>query len=160
LLNDVGPVMEARGIARLMAYVGKSHSWPTWVHAARALAEQQGAVYPGFGLVDWIAHAKRLYRLNAQGKIMLDYDPKIAEPLRIPAGEFDMWPAFEALGDVPVLITRGAHSDVFAQSTAETMIAKLPQATLLTVANTGHAPLLFEPEVSAAIDDMLGKVTA
>ena len=160
LLNDVGPVVETRGIERLMAYVGKSQSWPTWIHAARALAEQQNTVYPHFALVDWLAHAKRLYRLTAQGKIMVDYDPKIAEPLRIPAGEFDMWPAFEALGDVPLLIIRGALSDVFAHTTAEKMVEKLPQATLLTVAGTGHAPLLFESEVSVAIDQLLGKVTS
>jgi pimeloyl-ACP methyl ester carboxylesterase len=155
LLNDVGPVMQARGIERIKSYVGRSQSWPTWVHAARSAAELHGAAHPNFDLLDWLAHAKRLYRLTPQGKIMPDYDLRIADPLRIPAGEFDMWPAYEALGDVPLLIARGALSDVFAQATADEMVKRLSQAQLVTVADTGHAPLLDDVSLTAPIDQLL-----
>ncbi|MFM9851245.1 MAG: alpha/beta fold hydrolase [Sphingomonadaceae bacterium] len=158
LLNDIGPVSEARGIDRIKSYVGKSQSWPTWVHAARSAADLHGAAHPHFDLLDWIAHAKRLYRLTPMGKIMPDYDLRIAEALRMPAGEFDMWPAYEALGTVPLLITRGALSDVFAAETAQEMITRLRQAQLVTVPEVGHAPLLVEPLVVAAIDEMLAAV--
>lgn len=160
LLNDVGPELEAKGLDRIKAYVGKSQSWPTWVHAARAMAEQHGAAHPEFGLIDWIAHAKRLYRVTGQGRIMPDYDVKIAEPLRMPAGEFDMLPAYQALGDVPVLITRGALSDVFAAATADEMVKRLPNAKLVTVENVGHAPLLNEAPVVVAIDALLASIAS
>lgn len=160
LLNDVGPKLEASGLDRIKAYVGKSQSWPTWVHAARAAAELHGGAHPGFGLVDWIAYAKRLYRLTGQGRIMPDYDVKIAEPLRMPAGEFDMWPSYQALSDVPVLITRGGLSDVFSAATADEMVKRLPSAKLVTVEGVGHAPLLDEAPVVAAINELLAAITA
>ncbi len=158
LLNDVGPELETKGLDRIKAYVGKSQSWPTWVHAARAMAELHGAAHPGYGLVDWIAHTKRLYRVTAQGRIMPDYDMKIAEPLRMPAGEFDMWPAYQALGEVPVLITRGSLSDVFAAATADQMVKRLPNAKLVTVEGVGHSPLLDEAPVVDAIDALLASI--
>src|SRR3546814_1926318 len=39
LLNDIGPAIEEAGLQRIRAYVGTGGSYPTWVHAARALAE-------------------------------------------------------------------------------------------------------------------------
>jgi pimeloyl-ACP methyl ester carboxylesterase len=158
LLNDIGPVAETRGLDQIKAYVGKSQSWPTWVHAARSIAELHGAAHPRFDLLDWLAHTKRLCRLTASGKIMPDYDLRIADPLRSPAGEFDMWPSFEALGTAPLLIVRGAISDVFAAQTAAEMVKRLPQAKLVTVSGVGHAPLLDEPEVAVAIDQLLSTI--
>ena len=35
-------------------------SWPTWLHAARALAETQKSAYPGYAIEDWLAMAKRV----------------------------------------------------------------------------------------------------
>src|SRR3546814_10767725 len=62
LLNDVGPEIEAAGLARIRTYVGKASSWPTWMHAARAVADANGDVYPDYATADWLAMAKRLYR--------------------------------------------------------------------------------------------------
>ena len=42
LLNDIGPDMETRGLEHIRSYVGKSQNWPTWLHAARFLAEVAG----------------------------------------------------------------------------------------------------------------------
>jgi pimeloyl-ACP methyl ester carboxylesterase len=82
VLNDIGPVVEQRGLDRIKSYVGKAQAWPTWVHAARAAAEQNADVYPGYDLENWIAMAKRLNTLTPQGRVVPDYDPRIAEPIR------------------------------------------------------------------------------
>lgn len=160
VLNDVGPEVEAAGLARIRSYVGKSSSWPTWVHAARGLAEANGDVYPNYQLSDWLAMAKRLYRLNSAGRIVLDYDLKIAEPLRVPGNEAgpDMWGAFDRLNNVPVLVVRGALSDILSDSVAHRMTERLGSAELITVPDTGHAPTLDEPIVGAAIDRLLDRV--
>ena len=79
---------------------GAGSGMPTWLHAARALAERQGATsIPAMRIEDWLAMAKRLYRLNSAGRIVLDYDMKIAEPFRVPGNEAapDMWRALDAL---------------------------------------------------------------
>ncbi|WP_156678837.1 alpha/beta fold hydrolase [Sphingomonas profundi] len=160
LLNDIGPVLEPAGLARIKGYVGRSASFPTWLHAARAIADTQGAAYPDFTIEDWLAKAKRLCRLTSAGRIVHDYDMKIAEPLRVPGGEsgFDMWPAFESLKGVPGLLLRGALSDLFSAATAAEMARRLPDLELVTVPRVGHAPVLDEPAALAAIDRLLARV--
>lgn len=160
LLNDVGPEIDPAGLERIRGYVGKSASHPTWLHAARALAEANGTVYPGWKIAEWLVMAKRLFRLTSAGRIVLDYDMKIAEPFRIPGNEsgVDMWPTLDALGGAPVLVVRGERSDIFAAATAEKMVARLGNAEAVTVAGVGHTPTLEEPEAVAAIDRLLAKV--
>ncbi len=162
LINDVGPEIEADGLARIKSYVGKTSSWPTWIHAARALGEMNAQVYPFFGLEDWLRLAKRMYHLTPAGRIVPDYDKNIAEPFRLPGGEagVDLWPALDALADVPTLILRGELSDLFSSATAAAMVARLNNATLVTVAGAGHAPTLDEPESVAGIDALLARVVA
>ena len=161
LLNDVGPDIDPAGLARIRGYVGRSHTWPTWMHAARAVAEANGDTYPDYAIGDWLAMAKRLYRVNAAGRIVLDYDMKIAEPFRVPGNEAgpDMWRALDRLKGLPVAVVRGGTSDILPESTAARMLAELPGATLTTVPRTGHAPTLAEPEAAAAIDALLARIT-
>jgi pimeloyl-ACP methyl ester carboxylesterase len=159
LLNDVGPEIEPAGLARIRGYVGRNSVWPTWMHAARAVQEANAHAYPDYGIEDWLAMAKRLYRLNSAGRIVLDYDLKIAEPFRVPGNEAgpDMWRALAALGDAPVLIVRGGKSDILSAAVAERMAASLPDAQLVTLPGIGHAPTLSEPGVQGAIDRLLAR---
>lgn len=160
VLNDIGPRLDEAGLARIKTYVGKGGSWPTWLHAARAIAETNAAAFPGYAIEDWLAMAKRLCRLTPAGRIVFDYDMKIAEPFRVPGGEagFDLWPAFESLRGVPVLLVRGAVSDLLSAATAGEMAVRLPGMTEVVVPGTGHAPTLDEPEVREAIGGLLAKV--
>ena len=162
LLNDVGPQLEPEGLARIRDYVGQGRSFPTWMHAARALSEAQAPVFPGYGVSEWLDLAKKTMKIGPGGRIVYDYDMKIAEPFAVPGGEagVDLWPALGGLAPAQVLIVRGALSDVFAQATAERMLGVLPHAQLLTVANKGHAPTLEEPEVAEAIGRLLAQVDA
>ncbi|WP_174290815.1 alpha/beta fold hydrolase [Sphingomonas bacterium] len=162
LLNDVGPEIEPVGLARIKGYVGRASSFPTWMHAARAVADTNRDVYPDWRIEDWLAMAKRLYRLTSAGRIVLDYDLKIAEPLRNPGAETgpDMWAALSALRDVPTLVVRGGRSDILSAATAERMVAGLDRAELTTVAGVGHAPTLSEPALHEPIDRLLARVVA
>lgn len=160
VLNDVGPELDPAGIARIRSYVGRSGSWPTWLHAARALAELHRHAFPDYRIEDWLRQAKRLYRLNASGRIVIDYDSRIAEPIRAAADQpaADLWPGFKALSQVPVLVLRGEFSDVLAPGIAARMASTLPDAELVTVPRVGHAPTLDEPEAATAVDHLLKKV--
>jgi pimeloyl-ACP methyl ester carboxylesterase len=162
VLNDVGPEIDQAGLARIRTYVGKAVWHPTWMHAARAVAEGNADVYPDYGIEDWLRMAKRLYRVNSSGRIVLDYDMKIAEPFRVPGNEAgpDMWPTIDALKGKPVLIVRGERSDILSAETAAKMIARVKGAELVTVAGVGHAPTLDEPEAVAAIERLLGKTAS
>jgi len=103
--------------------------------------------------------AKRLYRVNSAGRVVLDYDMKIAEPFRVPGNEAgpDMWPTLAMLKSIPTLIVRGARSDVLSQKTAERMEKALDRAELVTIPDVGHAPTLSEPQAVAAIDRLLDR---
>lgn len=159
LLNDVGPEIDPAGLARVRGHVARSSNWPTWMHAARATQEAHGATYPDWGIEDWLAMAKRLYRLNNAGRIVIDHDPKIAEPFRVPGNQLgpDMWRALAALGIAPVLVVRGGRSDILSADVAERMAAALPDAELVTLPGIGHAPTLTEPAVQGAIDRLLAR---
>jgi pimeloyl-ACP methyl ester carboxylesterase len=162
VLNDVGPEISPEGLSRIRSYVGKSNTWPTWIHAARAVAEANGDVFPHYQLEDWLAMAKRLYRLNSAGRIVLDYDMKIAEPFRVPGNEAgpDMWRALDRLKAVPMLIVRGGKSDILSAATVERMKAVLDQAEMVTLPDIGHAPTLNEPAAVAGVDRLLARIAA
>jgi pimeloyl-ACP methyl ester carboxylesterase len=160
VLNDVGPEIDPAGLGRIRGYVGKANWHPTWMHAARAVAEANADVYPDYGIEQWLDMAKRLYRLNSAGRIVLDYDMKIAEPFRVPGNEAgpDMWRAFEALRDKPLLIVRGETSDILSGETAAEMDRRAINSELVTIPATGHAPTLTEPEAVAAIGRLLSRI--
>ncbi|MHA6722873.1 alpha/beta fold hydrolase [Sphingomonas sp. RS2018] len=161
LLNDVGPELDPAGLARIGSYVGRSTWHPTWLHAARALCEGNRDVYPAYTLEDWLAMAKRLYRLNSAGRVVLDYDMKIAEPFRVPGNQNgpDMWRALDALAGKPVLVLRGERSDILAERSATRMVERLGEhAELVTIAGVGHAPTLEEPAATDAIDRLLAQI--
>lgn len=160
MLNDIGPVVEPHGLTRIRGYVGRGGSWPTWVHAARALAEAQRDAFPGYDLEDWLGMTKRLCRLTSAGRIVFDYDMRIAEPLRLPevAAPADLWPAAEALAGRPALLVRGARSDILSAATAAAMTARIAGLELVTIADVGHAPALTEPEAVVGIDRLLARI--
>ena len=162
LLNDIGPVLESGGLDHIRSYVGRSQSWPTWLHAARAICEMQRDRYPDWDMGQWLVYAKRLCRLTAGGRVVFDYDMRIAEPFKAPAGErgFDLWTAFAALKDIPSLVLRGELSDLLSAETVERMLAENPAMEAAIVPRVGHAPTLDEPEAAAAIDRLLGRVVA
>ena len=157
VINDIGPVVEQEGLDTIKSYVGQGRSFPTWVHAARALAEVHGDTYPDYALEDWLVMAKRTMVLVSNGRIAFDYDMKIAEPIASSsdAAPIDMWPMVRALAGRPVVLVRGELSEILSQKTFAEMGKALPGACTVTVARTGHAPTLEEPAVQDAILAML-----
>ena len=160
ILNDVGPEIGAKGAERIRSYVGQTRNFETWMHAARSMAEAHGSVYPDFKLADWLRLAKRTCKLSGNGRIVFDYDMKIAEPFKLPGGEtgVDLWPVFESLSAMPLLILRGANSDILEKPVAAKMEKKHGGATLVTIPRVGHAPSLDEPESLEAIKGFLAGV--
>jgi pimeloyl-ACP methyl ester carboxylesterase len=66
----------------------------------------------------------------------------------------DPWDAFRAM-QCPVLILRGAESDVLSRPIADRMCAENANATLTQVPGVGHAPMLVEPESVKALESFL-----
>jgi pimeloyl-ACP methyl ester carboxylesterase len=157
VLNDLGPDMEAAGLARVRTQVGRGGNWPTWLTAARDIARRQADIYPGWSLEQWLAHAKRLCRVSREGRIVWDYDPEIAAPFALPNGDsqLDLWLALDGYRGRPVLSVRGERSDILSAATQARMADRLPGLVAVTVPRVGHAPTLDEPEAVDAIDRFL-----
>ncbi|MGE4303628.1 MAG: alpha/beta fold hydrolase [Novosphingobium sp.] len=160
VINDVGPALRRDGLERIKEYVGQGRSFPTWVHAAREIEKTHSGAHPDQPLDFWIGMAKRIMALTSNGRIVFDYDMKIAEPFMDfdVDNQPDLWPAWEALAGRPVLVLRGALSDLLSAETMDEMVRRLPGTQALTLDNVGHAPTLDEPEAVAAIDRLLAGV--
>ena len=159
VLNDVGPDIDDAGVERIKTYVGKDVRFASWDAAAEAIAANYGSSFDRYTHDDWVAMARRNCRED-NGEIRFDYDMAIAVPFNQPAPQkpFDMWPLFAILAQKPVLIVRGAKSDLLTAATTERMIAAGPDVRLVTVPGVGHAPELNEPEAVAALDEFLERV--
>jgi pimeloyl-ACP methyl ester carboxylesterase len=160
VLNDAGPALETDGLNRLRKQVGRGGPWPSWLTAARDLAARDGAQYPDWQTGDWLAYAKRCCRIGPTGRILIDHDPRIAEPFRLPGGEAgpDPWLALAAFKATPVLTLRGALSDVLSKATVKRMQSRLPKMMVAEVPRVGHSPRLDEPVAVAALEDWLETV--
>jgi len=161
ILNDVGPDLDASGIGRILTYVGKDRRFSSWDEAADAIAANYGAAFDRYTHDDWLKMAKRNCR-EVDGEICFDYDMAIAEPFKTagPTPNVDLWPFFAVLGQKPLLVIRGAKSDLLTAATAEKMRAVVPDVKLAVVPGVGHAPELGEPEAVAAIDAFLDSLGA
>ena len=156
VLNDVGPELGTRGLSRIVSYIGKDHPVAGWDEAVAALRR----LMPGLaGQPDSLVLelARGTYREGDDGRLHVDWDTAIAKPLRAGGGppNLDLWPIYRALADRPALALRGALSDILTQETFEKMGAELPDIRRITVPDVGHTPTLAEPEVRAAIAELL-----
>ena len=92
----------------------------------------------------WRHFAVHGSRRTDDGGLRLHFDPQIARvarPMPLMPGLF-FWDAWYRV-DCPVLLLRGAHSRVFPESVAETMLDVKPMATLVEFPDCGHVPALM-----------------
>jgi len=153
VLNDIGPVIETRGLARIIGYVGRMPVPKTWPDAAMILRELNEHAFPAFSDAQWEEIANDVFD-EQKGRPARAYDRKLARAL----GTIDlsrpvpeMWPQFIALGQVPAFVLRGENSDVLSESTLEAMVERHPNLRTMTVPDQGHAPVLKEPTTIEAI---------
>ena len=152
VINDIGPEVDPKGIARIAGYVGKSAPVATWEQAARQTAQINEVAFPDYSDAEWMAMARNVY-VQDEAAPVLDYDAAIARGLSSGTAAPDLWPIFGAVAPKPVLAIRGALSDLLSEPTFAEMSRRLPNLRRVTVPRRGHAPTLVEPEALAAIDE-------
>jgi len=155
VLNDIGPEIDMTGLLRIKGYVGKLPEPTNFADAARIMKQVMGEQFPKLSDQAWRAWAHRSYK-EVGGRLVPDYDIKLATTL----AELDpnkplpsMWKEFDALAGVPMMVVRGANSDILSPATLSAMQARHPRMQSIEVPDQGHAPLLAEPEV-------IGKIAA
>jgi len=156
ILNDIGPAVEATGLARIQSYVGRPAEFDSWQQAADHCQAVQGDLMIGYGAQDWLTFARHTCEETPDGKIRFAYDPAISEGLSgseqtvIPP---DLWPIWDTLSALPTLVIRGALSDILSPATVAEMKRRHPDHfSAVDIENRGHTPMLDEPDALAAID--------
>lgn len=161
VLNDIGPVIDPAGLARIRAYVGKLEPVNTWADAEAQVAATNAIAFPDYTAVQWREFARKLYREDASGRPVVAHDPAIAGSLRdraeAPAVP-DLWPAFEVLHDLPILVVRGETSDILAPGCVAEMRRRRPDLEAVEIPGRGHAPMLDEPAAVTALKGFLARV--
>ena len=151
VLNDIGPVIDPVGVQRIRSYFGQLPAVSTWQEAAAQVRSTNAIAFPDYGEDDWLTFARNAYRENAVGVPVLAHDPAIAQSLRATGAPIDLWPAFDAMTDIPMLVVRGATSDILAPECVAEMRRRRADLTVVEVPNRGHAPMLDEAVATAAI---------
>ncbi len=156
-LNDVGPEIDPKGLARIQSYVGQGTSQASWEEAGAAARAIYEVAFPGLDDAAWIRQARRGSVRAADGAIRPDYDPAISQAAgSSDSAAPDLWPVWNAIGDLPVLVLRGATSDILSEATLARMAREKPSLKQATIPDRGHAPLLAEAESLAALEPFLG----
>jgi pimeloyl-ACP methyl ester carboxylesterase len=153
VLNDIGPVIEPAGLARIKGYVGKLPPPADLHEAAETLRRLFGAQFPTLTADDWTAWAERAFE-ERDGKLVATYDPALAHNLAaVDTGQPipELWPQFDALAGVPVMLIRGVNTDLLSAETVIAMRERRPDLHVMEVPGQGHAPLLME-------DDIIGRI--
>ncbi len=153
VLNDIGPVIEASGLAHIKSYLNRAPKPKSFPETVAGLRNVHALDFPALADADWDRMARALYRKQGDGW-MPDFDPKLVGTLEgidfsqpLPT----LWPHFEALAGVPMLVIRGANSRLLSVETLAQMRARHPGMQTITVDGQGHAPFLETQELLRSI---------
>ena len=157
VLNDIGPVVEPKGLMRIRGYVGKLPAPNNFEEGADILRRLFSAQFPRLTQAEWLAAARKSWE-ERSGQLIPTYDPRLARTFDgidlerpLPA----LWAQFDGLARVPVMVIRGANSDILSMTTVEAMRARRPDLDVVEVADQGHAPWLEDAETIQRITDFI-----
>lgn len=156
VMNDVGPFIPKGALERLAGYVGADLRFASLVQVESYLR----TTYESFGTLSdaqWRHLAVHSARALEDGAYALAYDPAIGRPFQEqPLDDIDLWPIWSLI-KCPVLVLRGARSDLLTAETARRMVETGGEVRLMEVDGVGHAPALMDPAQIAAVRAFLSE---
>ena len=153
VMNDIGPDIDSSGLSRIIAYIGNDRTFATLEEAVADIKTVLNM--PNLTEAEWTMVADGSVRQTDDGSYQLDWDTKIAEPMKRQSSLPDLWALFRAVRNIPVLALHGEVSDILSNDTFQKMQIGMPNITGVDIPGAGHCPTLQEPAASEAIDDFL-----
>lgn len=157
VLNDNAPELAQAAIERIKAYAGQPPVFDT-------VTELEGflrSAYKPYGELtgaQWRRMAETSVRRLPDGRVTPHYDPAIVGQFVHHPDDYLIWQHYDALR-IPVLLLRGAESDLVLKETAEQMTRRGPGALGLLqwqeVPGCGHAPALNVPQQLAWVENFI-----
>jgi len=142
VINDAGPFIPKEAPRRMLTYVGTQATFPSLAEAEQYLRKIL-APYGKLNDEQWAHLTRYSVRQRADGTYETAYDPGIAVPMKsVPIADLNLWPVWDQIR-CPVLVLRGAESDVLMKETAEKMKTRGPKVTIVEFEGVGHAPPLL-----------------
>jgi pimeloyl-ACP methyl ester carboxylesterase len=163
VMNDIGPVIDARGLLRIRGYIGKLPQPRSFAEGAEILQRMSDSQFTAFGPDDWDEVAQRTWKETSDGRLVTDYDPNLMKTLELLDLEAPLpvlWTYFLGLANVPVLAIRGANSDLLAQETLDEMTRRHADCEACVVPGQGHAPLLGNKPMITRIAKLIARAEA
>lgn len=160
VLNDIGPVIDAKGLQRISAYVGRIPLPASWADAGLLVHDMGKRAFPNVPQEECVEIARQWFNEH-KGRPAPGYDPALSNALSVLDGPIPaLWPQFDALKRVPVLVLRGENSDILAETTVTEMSRRHPALSSFTVPAQGHAPLLRDDETIGVVAEFLSATEA
>ncbi|MCK3775422.1 alpha/beta hydrolase [Ensifer sesbaniae] len=144
IFNDIGPVVEIEGLMGIRDYLNRATGPVSWAAAPDYLKALHGDDFPILRDSDWQQMARAIYR-DEGGVPIADFDPAIAQHLLGLTAETplpDLWPQFDTMAEIPLMVIRGERSRLLSQATVREMSKRHPGMVEFTALGQGHAPLL------------------
>ncbi len=156
VVNDIGPFVSHNALHRLGLYL---RTMPARLPSYEAAEAYFRGVLAPFGELDdagWRLLTAHSIAREQDGSYRLLCDPGIARAFR-PALFYNvsMWRHWDAI-EAPVLLIRGAESDLLSASTAETMRKRGPRPDYVEIPGVGHAPALLDEDQIDIIVNWIG----
>lgn len=160
VLNDVGPVIEIESLMRIKSYVGKMPLPANFEEGGEILQKLLGDQFPRLTKAHWQVAARRNWR-EENGRLVSSYDQRLSETLKNISPDQPwpiLWEQFDALRPVPLMVLRGALSDLLSTETLRAMQVRrqeiqAKETEIIEVADQGHPVILSGP-------DMIGRIKA
>jgi pimeloyl-ACP methyl ester carboxylesterase len=143
VVNDVGPFIPVAALKRIREYASAIPEFSNEREAEKYMRQ----IYGSFGNLSdeqWHHLAAHGTRKVPGGRLALAYDPAIGEAFGKVDRDVDFWQAYDRIR-CPVLLLRGAKSDILPAEVAEEMTRRGPRAKLVEFPKIGHAPALMDP---------------
>lgn len=157
VLNDIGPELSKEGLDRISGYVGQGGIISTWEEAVAYNRAINAVAFPSLSDQQWGEFTRQLFG-ERNGEPFLDYDPAISQAVRSDEGSAlppDLWSVYAQLESQPLMLIRGAISDLLDTDIKDRMIQSVPDLLYLEVADVGHAPMLIDDAVTEALENFL-----
>jgi pimeloyl-ACP methyl ester carboxylesterase len=162
IINDIGPVISPKGLARIAGYTGQCAPLATWTDAASYVRGVNASAFPDNTDDEWDKWARRAFEPDDTGQLAPRYDANIAIALqtgKLKPTSLAARMAFRRLARRrPTLLVRGALSDLVEPQQAAWMQRSALGLQYAEVPNVGHAPMLTEAAALDAIRRFMSQV--
>ena len=161
VMNDVGPTLNFQALSRIGSYIGEDLRFDSF-QQARDYIRTISAPFGPHTDQQWDKLAADVLRQTDDGQWRRHYDVSLALPFKVMTeesaqqGEAALWAAYDAVR-CPVLLVRGAESDLLTRETAQQMTIRGPRAQLVELPGIGHAPtFMHDDQIALAREFFLG----